>query len=168
MCFAMLCGNWLKARSCGPPPPRPECLIVSRASLSLIPPSHNLILSRACVCGFVLPSSSSLPRSLCIGADRDSGGGQQHHDDNSSSPDAGSNSSAATAGVGSVGSKLDSSIVPAQRRRRRRLNDRLYALRSVVPNITKVRVELIGSYVPASTNRDVPCFCSGVHHHLKF
>jgi hypothetical protein len=38
----------------------------------------------------------------------------------------------------------------------------------VVPNITKVRVELIGSYVPASTNRDVPCFCSGVHHHLKF
>ncbi|KAG2633024.1 hypothetical protein PVAP13_2NG283103 [Panicum virgatum] len=60
---------------------------------------------------FVLPSSSSLPRSAQVGADRDSGGGQQHHDDNSSSPEAGFNSSAATAGVGSVGSRLDSSIV---------------------------------------------------------
>ena len=55
----------------------------------------------------------------------------------------------ATAGVGSVGSKLDSSIVPAQRRRRRRLNDRLYAFRIIVPNM--VRIKLIGWCV----NRDL-------------
>ncbi|XP_039787172.1 uncharacterized protein LOC120653510 [Panicum virgatum] len=95
----------------------------------------------------VFPSSSSLPRSLCIGADRDSGGGQQHRDGNSSSPDAGSNSSAATAGVGSVGSKLDSSIVPAQRRRRRRLNDRLYAFRIIVPNMGRHRIHLASTQV---------------------
>ena len=105
---------------------------------------------------------------MCIGAGAGGGSSQQHRDGYSSAPDADSNSSAATAGAGSIGSRPGSSIVVAERRRRRRLNDRLYALRSVVPNITKVRVELIGSYVPASTNRDVPCFCSGVHHHLKF
>ena len=47
--------------------------------------------------------------------------------------------------AGSVVSKLDSSIVPAQRRRRRRLNDRLI----IVPNM--VRIKLIGWCV----NRDL-------------
>lgn len=52
--------------------------------------------------------------------------------DGSSSPDAGHSSSV---GAGAASNKT----IVMERHRRRRLNDRLYALRSVVPNITKVR-----------------------------
>jgi hypothetical protein len=78
-----------------------------------------------------------------IGPDGDtavSGGGVQLqvHDGYSSAPDAaGSNFSA---GAEREGSRPCNMVTVMERRRRRRLNDRLYALRSVVPNITKVSI----------------------------
>ncbi|OQU84905.1 hypothetical protein SORBI_3004G140000 [Sorghum bicolor] len=80
-------------------------------------------------------------QSLYIGPDGDtavSGGGVQLqvHDGYSSAPDAaGSNFSA---GAEREGSRPCNMVTVMERRRRRRLNDRLYALRSVVPNITKM------------------------------
>ncbi|CAL5022112.1 unnamed protein product [Urochloa decumbens] len=64
-------------------------------------------------------------QSLYIGAD-----GDQHHD--------GGYSSAPDATAAGIGRPAGSNVVATEKRRRRRLNDRLYALRSVVPNITKM------------------------------